>query len=272
MIKLASLVATLGVISSLGAATLTFDASDTPAFDALFPTKTRTGTAGSWTILDTNPDRLQVHAQLASDGQATFSRATVYSDSLASGDQFLNNAVAYAFNNASMTTGAGTANSAYFGVTSGNTAGISSPSGPNDALYFSINHSNVTVTFVQRYNGTNTTLATFSLTDTVVATRFNFETLSFTVTGSTYSATVRQAADGGTDQTISGSFVNAINADNWGTNTYLAVQADSPYNTAARFSNALVESISVTAIPEPSAFAFTFGTAALLGTALRRRR
>lgn len=272
MLKLASLLAALGLVSSLGAATLDFDAADTAAFDARFPTKTRTGTAGSWTILDTNPDRLQVRAQLASDSEASFSRATVYSASLATGDQFLNQEVSYAFNNVSMTNGSGTAYSAYFGVTSGNSAGISSPSGPNDALYFSINHSNVTVTFVQRYNGANATLATFSLADTVVATRFNFETLAFTVTGSTFSATVRQAASGGTDQTISGSFVNAINTGNWGANTYLAVQADSPYNTAARFGNALVESIEVTAIPEPGTFAFASGAVVLLGAMLRRRR
>lgn len=264
------------------AVVLTFDDANPSSFTNAFPTQLLTGTAGSFTV-DAAQDQGKVHAQLGADSQFSFARATAFSTASAS-YSFLTAApgssITYTFGNVDLLSGAGTSSSAIVGVFSGNTGGITAGSGPNDGLYFSFSQSSGNLFFRQRFNGVASDIQTIALG--TVTPRYSFSTLSFTTDGTSYSIVVTQDGTGngvGTNNPVntsfSGTFTNVVNTSNWGANTYLGLQADSGNNTAARYSDLLVGSITVetnSPIPEPSAYAALVGVAALAGVMLRRRR
>ncbi len=241
-----------------GAVTLLFDNQTT--FNSQFPTQFIQGGDSSVTLI-TSPSRVRLYAKGAEGDTGNF-RTMIYSTTSANYD-FLSGSKSFSFDNVQFSTSSGSTYNGYLGVFSGNANVLTAPGGPDDGIYFHLDRVNSQLKLVARQNGAVSTLYTFT------ASGWTFTKLSFTLTGSTWSASVTYGSN--SPQTASGSFATAFDAANWGTNFYLGLASFQSSSNTTRYADLQLQQISVNAVPEPGTVAL-LSSGALAGVILLARK
>lgn len=224
--------------SALGAGTLSFDAKDPDSLAKLLPSPKFTGKAGTLAILPTN--RVGLHAQLAYDGESSYARATVFAP-VRTVNLFAAAGVTITFNDVELETGPGNFNSAHFGLANLDTGTITAPSGPSCGYFFHFNQNRGTLEFGVFRGLKLAVLEEIELNQ--VPPKFSFRQLRMTIRGKRYELAIRQNSGGSVPVEIQGEFAEPLTPAEWGLSTYVALQANAPYDVAERFAKLVVGDI-----------------------------
>lgn len=255
--------------------------SNQTVIDTAFPTITSSGMYSGPTAT-TNIHSQDVVELIAGDltllnvnrqGRLTLYSTNTYSSGL---DFITTDGLSLTFSNARLNTPRGVT-WGKIGITSANTGAMAG----NDGIYLVLRResasTNNSIELRQTLNGTETSLAT--LISGNVGSMFDAQTFSLSVTATNWSMTLISQDNSGDPtmtNTASGIFGTAWTTANWGTNTYLGIEAYQNQTGAdanTRYAQFSVESIQFEQIPEPTSAALllSVGLVALVSARYRKK-